>query len=96
MAKVFIYSGQSNSQGLELYANLQAEYKTTFATIKAWNGTAFGSLDYTVENNQYPLQGLHSWGSQFSLLKKAQAYFGETIYLINYGYYRFKKYYCGH
>lgn len=83
MAKVIIRMGQSNSFGNTAMASLQAPYQQTYSNIKTWGGSGFTSLNYAVNNNQYPSPA-NTFGSEFALLSTLQTYFGETIYDIKY------------
>lgn len=81
---VVIRYGQSNSYGAEGMANLQAGYKQTYSNIKTWTGAAFASLNYAVNNNQYPTPNTNCFASEFALLTGIQSYYGGTIYDIKY------------
>ena len=84
MPVVVIRLGQSNSSGAMNITGLQAEYKQTFSNIKTWTGSAFASLNYAVNNNQFPT-GTSQFSSEFTLLKGLQSHYGGTIYDIKYG-----------
>jgi hypothetical protein len=79
-----IRMGQSNSLGNATYspnASLDASFKTTFTNIKTWTGSAFASLDYSTNNNQFPVANQNAAGaSEYAILKGLQEYRGTTIY----------------
>lgn len=83
MPIVTIRLGQSNSKGDADNSGLDASFKQPFPSIKTWTGSAFATLDYSVNNNQYPTQNSKG-ASEFALLKGLQEYKGETIYDIKY------------
>lgn len=82
-AKVFFRQGQSNSRGAAGNSTLESQYKQTFDAIRTWEGTIFGSLRYSV-NNQYPTP-TNLGGSEFALLKAMWEYYNTPIFDIKYG-----------
>lgn len=82
MAKVVIHLGHSQSSGFQAMANLQVAYQNTYASIKAWNGTSFASLNYAVNNNQYPTLN-NTFCSEFAQLTTLQTAWGEDVYFIH-------------
>lgn len=86
MAKLVIHLGHSNCQGFADMNTLQAEYESTFTNIKAWGGSSFASLDYLVNNNQYPVSHRNTkFGIEFALLTLLQTTWNEDVYYFKYG-----------
>lgn len=86
MAKLVVHLGHSNCQGFADMSGLQATYQTTFTSIKTWTGSAFASLDYAVNNNQYPTSTKNNkFGVEFALLKSLQNSWNEDVYYLKYG-----------
>lgn len=76
--------GQSNSFGAAANSSIDSAYKQTFANIKTWTGAAFASLNYAVNNNQYPAPLTDLSASEYAILTGLQARYGGTIYDIKY------------
>jgi lysophospholipase L1-like esterase len=83
MARNILIIAQSNGVGEAPNANLQAQYNTPNTSVKIWDGSAFSTL--TTSNNLYPSgSGSATFGCEFSLGYKLQAYYNDTINIIKY------------
>jgi len=78
--------GQSNADGREPMANLQAEYTSSNPNplVPFFNGTIFSPIDDNPANNQHPTQNAE-FGFEFSLGKKIADHLGHTAYMYKYG-----------
>lgn len=85
MPVLVVRLGQSNSFGAAAMATLQGTYQQTYANIQRWTGSAFASLNYAVNNNQYPAPLTNCFGAEFSFLSQLQPLVGSTIYDVSYG-----------
>ena len=75
--------GQSNGYGAAANSTLDPSFKQTFANIQSWTGAAFSSLDYLVNNNQYPtLTGCG--GVEFAVMTGLQTKYGGTVFHVKY------------
>jgi hypothetical protein len=81
---VVVRMGQSNSFGAAANSSIDSSFKQTFTSIKTWTGAAFASLNYAVNNNQYPAPLTDLSASEYAILTGIQGYYGGTIYDIKY------------
>lgn len=79
--KLHILLGQSNMAGFADISLLPAEFQGEKTNIQIWNGTAFESLNSTLNNNMYFIAN-GSFGPEFSYLQHIAESENDTIYCL--------------